>query len=223
VRRLILEGDQFLFLMVMASFGLTTALARLREAGGAWRLIGVGLVAIVVSAGTAYGLVSLAGLNASAGASQRAAPAQAGAAAGSGPTEGGDGARLFSAVGCEKCHVRSLQGSAGDVLLYSDLLLHDMGPHSTTRSSRETPPELPGARHRSSAWVCDSDFCTMDGPRHCAPRSLTTAAKAASFVIGSSNLRMSISRRSFGSCRPCECLRWPWTASARPKPCDRSA
>ena len=127
VRRLILEGDQFLFLMVMVSLGLTTSLARLREAGGAWRLIGVGLVAIMVSAGTAYGLVSLAGLNASAGASQRAAPGQPEAAAGSGLAEGGDGARLFSAVGCEKCHVRSLQGSAGDVLLYSDLLLHDMG------------------------------------------------------------------------------------------------
>ena len=86
VRRLILEGDQFLFLMVMVSLGLTTSLARLREAGGAWRLIGVGLVAIMVSAGTAYGLVSLAGLNASAGASQRAAPGKhpaAGAAAAS--------------------------------------------------------------------------------------------------------------------------------------------
>jgi CxxC motif-containing protein (DUF1111 family) len=31
-------------------------------------------------------------------------------------------------VGCAKCHVPALAGVNGDVLLYSDLLLHDMGP-----------------------------------------------------------------------------------------------
>ena len=39
-----------------------------------------------------------------------------------------EGARIFGAVGCAKCHVPSMRGSGGDVLLYSDLLLHDMGP-----------------------------------------------------------------------------------------------
>lgn len=40
---------------------------------------------------------------------------------------GGEGARLFNAVGCTKCHVPSLRGNGGEVLFYSDLLLHDMG------------------------------------------------------------------------------------------------
>jgi CxxC motif-containing protein (DUF1111 family) len=31
-------------------------------------------------------------------------------------------------VGCVKCHVPALRGTLGDVPLYSDLLLHDMGP-----------------------------------------------------------------------------------------------
>ncbi|MEO8804879.1 MAG: putative sulfate exporter family transporter [Burkholderiaceae bacterium] len=120
VRRLVLEGDQFLFLMVMVALGLTTPVARLRAAGGAWRLIGIALVALAVSAASAYGLVALAGLTPKAAAAQGVANA---------PTVAVDaaGARLFDAVGCAKCHVPSLRGDRGDVLLYSDLLLHDMG------------------------------------------------------------------------------------------------
>lgn len=38
------------------------------------------------------------------------------------------GGRLFAATGCAKCHVPALAGRAGEVPLYSDLLLHDMGP-----------------------------------------------------------------------------------------------
>ena len=37
------------------------------------------------------------------------------------------GGRLFAAVGCAKCHVPALAGRHGEVPLYSDLLLHDMG------------------------------------------------------------------------------------------------
>jgi CxxC motif-containing protein (DUF1111 family) len=40
----------------------------------------------------------------------------------------GRGARLFNAVGCAKCHVPTLRGATGEVPVYSDLLLHDMGP-----------------------------------------------------------------------------------------------
>ena len=40
---------------------------------------------------------------------------------------GSVGGRLFASVGCAKCHVPSLRGRDGDVTLYSDLLLHDMG------------------------------------------------------------------------------------------------
>ena len=38
------------------------------------------------------------------------------------------GETLFSAVGCADCHTPALRSSAGEVPLYSDLLLHDMGP-----------------------------------------------------------------------------------------------
>lgn len=126
VRRLILEGDQFLFLMVTVALGITTPLSKLREAGGAWRLAGVGFVALVVSAASAYGLVLATSGGADSivkpGANHTATSAEADLTA---KTAGG---RLFIAVGCAKCHVPSLQGNTQRVLLYSDLLLHDMGP-----------------------------------------------------------------------------------------------
>lgn len=122
-RQLILDADQFLFLMVMVALGLTTPVARLREAGGAWRLIATGLAALVVSAASAYGLVLATSSFASA-ASHGTAPGGAPRDAALADTD----ARAFTAVGCAKCHVPSLHGRHGEVLLYSDLLLHDMGP-----------------------------------------------------------------------------------------------
>jgi hypothetical protein len=47
------------------------------------------------------------------------------------PTSGcltSPGAAAFVAVGCASCHTPSLPGPGGQVRLYSDLLLHDMGP-----------------------------------------------------------------------------------------------
>jgi len=38
------------------------------------------------------------------------------------------GRRLFHQAGCAKCHVPRLEGPRGPIPLYSDLLLHDMGP-----------------------------------------------------------------------------------------------
>jgi mono/diheme cytochrome c family protein len=38
------------------------------------------------------------------------------------------GRQLFSAMGCVSCHTPALPSRLGDVALYSDLLLHDMGP-----------------------------------------------------------------------------------------------
>ncbi len=38
------------------------------------------------------------------------------------------GDELFDEFGCQTCHVRGLSGARGFVPLYSDLLLHDMGP-----------------------------------------------------------------------------------------------
>jgi len=38
------------------------------------------------------------------------------------------GQQLFSSAGCASCHTPRLSSKRGDVALYSDLLLHDMGP-----------------------------------------------------------------------------------------------
>ncbi|RZL40716.1 MAG: putative sulfate exporter family transporter [Rubrivivax sp.] len=116
VRAAILQGDQFLFLMVMIALGLTTPLRPLLGGGGL-RLIGAGAFALVLSAGVAYALVRVSQC------SNAGMPAASGAA-----LPDSRGARLFDAVGCAKCHVPSLRGIHGDVPLYSDLLLHDMGP-----------------------------------------------------------------------------------------------
>jgi CxxC motif-containing protein (DUF1111 family) len=58
------------------------------------------------------------------------------------------GAALFRAVGCAACHTPNLRAGDRDVPLYSDLLLHDMGPalddgviqgQATGRDWRTTP------------------------------------------------------------------------------------
>ena len=122
VRRLVLEFDQFLFMMVMVALGLTTRLSRLAEGGTGWRLGGVGLVGLVLSTSVAYALVaSTASI-----ASTAAAGAPRSAENEMRSTAGG---RLFSTTGCAKCHTPALRATdGGSVTLWSDLLLHDMGP-----------------------------------------------------------------------------------------------
>jgi uncharacterized integral membrane protein (TIGR00698 family) len=118
LRHIILDLDQFLFLMVMVALGITTRIGRLGEAGGAGRLIGVGFVGVVLSATLAYGaLVPFsARLMAASSSSSESAMLSS------------HGGRLFASIGCAKCHVPALEGINGEVRLYSDLLLHDMGP-----------------------------------------------------------------------------------------------
>jgi CxxC motif-containing protein (DUF1111 family) len=67
------------------------------------------------------------------------------------------GAAVFRATGCIACHTASLPGPQGDVRLYSDLLLHDMGPalddgvvqgNASGRDWRTTPLWGLGARTR---------------------------------------------------------------------------
>lgn len=67
------------------------------------------------------------------------------------------GQAVFERVGCAACHVPSLRGPGGDVPLYSDLLLHDVGPVlddgvpqgvATGRDWRTTPLWGLGARTR---------------------------------------------------------------------------
>ncbi|MEO8924810.1 MAG: putative sulfate exporter family transporter, partial [Caldimonas sp.] len=118
VRRLILDADQLLFMMVMIALGLTTRLSRLAEGGVGWRLIGLGLFGLALSTLVAYALVASMPRPVSANA-QPAESAMLSSA----------GGRVFASVGCAKCHVPSLRDRDGTaVTLYSDLLLHDMGP-----------------------------------------------------------------------------------------------
>jgi uncharacterized integral membrane protein (TIGR00698 family) len=71
VRDAILTFDQFLFMAVMIALGLTTQLGMLREAGGAVRIIGAGIVGLVLSTLIAYALVaSLFAVKGSASAAQ---------------------------------------------------------------------------------------------------------------------------------------------------------
>jgi uncharacterized integral membrane protein (TIGR00698 family) len=118
LRRLVLDFDQFLFMMVMVALGLSTRLAKLAEGGVGWRLIGVGSVGLVLSTSVAFALVTpLARSNGG----QPPATAE-------GAMLSSAGGRMFSSVGCAKCHVPSLRTrDGGSVTLYSDLLLHDMG------------------------------------------------------------------------------------------------
>ena len=68
------------------------------------------------------------------------------------------GGLLFSSSGCDKCHVPSLRGKdGGSVTLFSDLLIHDMGPalddkiaqgNATGADWRTTPLVALHTRHR---------------------------------------------------------------------------
>lgn len=117
IRGPLLDFDQFLFMMVMAALGLTTRLTRLGEIGEVWRLLAIGSFSVVISAAITY--VALGSLSTK------------GATLASPATESRmlavPGGRLFSNIGCSKCHVPALLGRHGEIPLYSDLLLHDMG------------------------------------------------------------------------------------------------
>ena len=149
-RRLILDLDQFLFMMVMIALGLGTRLTRLGEGGTGWRLAGLGVCGLALSSSVAYGLVA-ASAGAAANGNDASPPAESAMLA-------SPGGRVFSSVGCAKCHVPSLRGRDGSaVTVYSDLLLHDMGPalddkivqgDATGADWRTTPLLALSLRHR---------------------------------------------------------------------------
>ena len=58
IKATIQEIDLYLFLMVMIALGLDTRLARLKEEGGAMRLLGLGSIALVFSVTLTYALVA---------------------------------------------------------------------------------------------------------------------------------------------------------------------
>ncbi len=119
IKATIQEIDLYLFLMVMIALGLDTRLARLKEEGGALRLLALGSIALVFSVALTYALVTTLAVRPAAEAMSSAEP---------GAMMTSTGGRLFDATGCAKCHVPSMTAGDRRVLLYSDLLLHDMGP-----------------------------------------------------------------------------------------------
>jgi uncharacterized integral membrane protein (TIGR00698 family) len=151
-RRLILELDQFLFMMVMVALGLSTRLSLLRGAAtshAGWRVLGVACAGLLLSAGIAYAL--LAGMSAA------ATTARPMISSAEGAMLVHPGGRLFAEAGCAKCHVPALRGRHGEVTVYSDLLLHDMGPalddkiaqgQATGADWRTTPLAGLGSRER---------------------------------------------------------------------------
>lgn len=112
----ILQVDQFLFLMVMVALGLTTPIAALRAPGLSMRLLGVACAGLLLSGGSGWLLLQLAAPPAPAVQGEMARVLRS------------DGGRLFVSTGCAHCHVPALPGRQGEVVVYSDLLLHDMGP-----------------------------------------------------------------------------------------------
>lgn len=79
---------------------------------------------------------------------------------------------LFVAAGCDKCHVPQMQGQAGEeVMIYSDLLLHDMGAglasagaegDASAREWRTTPligfrGHIPGHRYLHDGRAANID------------------------------------------------------------------
>jgi uncharacterized integral membrane protein (TIGR00698 family) len=121
VRLAINQFDVFLLTMVMVALGLNTRAQRLGEGMSAKRLVGIATLTLAFATAAAYGLVR-AGIyvqGAAAATSQINPATQA-------PL--GEGARLFRSIGCAKCHVPTLPAGGKELTLYSDLLLHDMGP-----------------------------------------------------------------------------------------------
>jgi uncharacterized integral membrane protein (TIGR00698 family) len=117
VRVLLLGISQFLFLMATVALGLTTFLGPLARSDGLWRLAATGVLAVALSATVACSLTMLL-IN----------PPGVRDGVQTDDMHLVTGQRLFQQTGCAKCHVPTLHGIHGPVTLYSDLLLHDMGP-----------------------------------------------------------------------------------------------
>lgn len=116
----------------------------------------------------------------------------------------GEGARLFRAVGCAKCHVPSLRAVAQEVVLYSDLLLHDMGP---ALDDKIVQGEAEGRGWRTALLIglglCRRT-CMTAAPRPCARRSPPTVARRRSCAIASWLCPSATSRRCIGILRDYE-------------------
>ena len=119
--------DLFLLTMVMAAFGLETRGVKSDEKKEIAKLLLAAAAGFIFSVSVGYGLIrhGMGSVDEVLLAQHRSPLPAVNADATPGAIFG---EQLFAEIGCGKCHVTSL--SAGDhrVALYSDLLLHDMGP-----------------------------------------------------------------------------------------------
>jgi uncharacterized integral membrane protein (TIGR00698 family) len=125
VRSVIHQVDVFLFTMVMIALGIETRVARLRAAGGAMKLVAAGLVALAVATGAGYAMVRMSLPDTTA---ERAGQTTPHSERLNTASRDVTGERLFHVIGCAKCHVPTLPVGERRIVVYSDLLLHDMGP-----------------------------------------------------------------------------------------------
>jgi hypothetical protein len=124
---IISQTDTFLLTMVMVAFGLETRIAGTHEHGWIAKPLLAGIAGFIFATGTGYALVrngvgSLDELLVS-----NLRPAELTVKATANPAAA-LGAQIFEEIGCVKCHIPSLPGENRLVYIYSDLLLHDMGP-----------------------------------------------------------------------------------------------
>jgi CxxC motif-containing protein (DUF1111 family) len=102
------------------------------------------------------------------------------------------GAALFRATGCADCHTPALPGRSIQVQLYSDLLLHDMGPgladqmvqESATGSEWRTMPLWRTAERQR--FLHDGRATTVQGAI-AAHGGQATAARAAFDALGAAD------------------------------------
>ena len=120
---------------------------------------GVGAVGLALSSSVAFALVSPLAQRSAAAAPARPKARCCRASAGA-------RSRRWAAPSatCRRCAAATAARSP----LYSDLLLHDMGGRSTTRSCRATPPAPSGGPRRWSRCACGNATCTTAAPPRCA-------------------------------------------------------
>jgi uncharacterized integral membrane protein (TIGR00698 family) len=121
------EGSLFLLTVVMVALGLETRVGRFQELRWATRATYAALLTLVIGASLGYGLVrSVSPALAALEGGDAARPLYRGVLSSGSKTA--EGERLFMVIGCAKCHTPSLSVGNRQVFVYSDLLLHTMGP-----------------------------------------------------------------------------------------------
>ncbi len=116
-----------------------------------------------------------------------------------------NGAKVFQQIGCSLCHTPTFttgQSSVGALSnipanLFSDLLLHHMGPDSQTKSRKARPTETNSERLLCGDSDNDSTSFTMDAPAIWSRQFCTTMAKATGAIQTRRQTLSSVTSRGF--------------------------